>query len=138
MRRLFVTALVLGAAVAATTTTGAQQAPTLTCSPTSVPANGGGVWVTCSIENFPPQTQVLVKEPFAPSLRSLTTDDAGRTIFTFVIPEASVCTQRSGLTVAASGGGTEASFTIGVTPVPLPPAYCGFTGAVQAQPRSTG
>jgi len=129
--------LMIGVAVSATPTTGAQQAPSLTCSPTSVPSTGGGVWVSCSIENFPPNTAITVTAPFGPSPRQLATDDAGQASFTFVIPEFGVCTQRSGLTVVASGGGAEASMTIVVTPVAQPPS-CGPAGAVPAQPRLTG
>jgi hypothetical protein len=129
--------LMIGVAGYATPTTGAQQAPRLTCNPTSVPSMGGGVWVSCAIENFPTNTPITVTEPFALNPRQLTTDDAAQARFTFVIPEFGVCTQRSGLTVAASGGGAEASMTIVVTPVPQP-VYCGPVGAVPAQPRLTG
>jgi hypothetical protein len=127
----------IGVAGYATPTTGAQQAPRLACSPMSVPSTGGGVWVSCSIENFPPNALILVTEPFALSAHQLTTDDAGQARFTFVIPEFGVCTQRSRLTVAASGGGAEAAMTIGVTPVPQP-LYCGPAGPLSAQPRLTG
>jgi hypothetical protein len=139
MRRLvgITFGLMIGVAAYATPLTGAQQSPRLTCNPTSVPATGGGVWVSCSIENFAPNTPVALTEPFAPSTRQVTSDDAGRASFSFVIPEFGVCTQRSSLTVAASGGGAEASMTIIVTPVPQP-SYCGPAGAVPAQPRQTG
>src|SRR5215211_2494948 len=120
--------LMVGVAVHATPTTGAQQAPNVTCSPASVPSTGGGVWVSCSIENFPPNTPIAVMAPVGGS-RQLTTDDAGQAGFRFVIPEFGVCTQRSGLTVAASGGGEQASMTIAVTPVSQPP-YCGPAGAM--------
>jgi hypothetical protein len=138
MRRLvgILVGLMVGVAVQATPTTGAQQAPIVICSPTSVPSIGGGVWVSCSIENFPPNTPIAVTAPFGGS-RGLTTDDAGQAGFRFVIPEFGVCTQRSGLTVAASGGGEQASMTIVVTPVPQPP-YCGPAAAIPAQPRVTG
>jgi hypothetical protein len=140
MRRLLGITLgsMIGIAVYAATTTAAQQEPNLTCSPTSVPSEGGGVWVSCSIENFPPNTQVTVTEAFVPSpLQVTTTDDAGQASFTFLIPEAGVCAQRSGgLTIRASGGDAEASMTM--TPVPLPPLYCGPAGAVPAQPGLTG
>jgi hypothetical protein len=138
MRRLvgITVGLMVGVAVSATPTTGAQQAPSLTCSPTTVPSTGGGVWVSCSIENFPPNTPIAVTAPFG-GIRQLTTDDAGQAGFRFVIPEFGVCTQRSGLTVVASGGGAEASMTIVVTPVPQP-SYCRPAGAVPAQPRVTG
>jgi hypothetical protein len=75
----------IGVAAYTTPITGAQQAPSLTCSPTTVPSTGGGVWVTCSIENFSPNTPISVTEPFVVSPPQLTTDDAGQTGFTFVI-----------------------------------------------------
>jgi hypothetical protein len=58
---------------------------------------------------------------------------------TFLIPESGVCAQLSDeLAVSASGRGVEASTAIVVTPVPLPPLYCGPAGAAAAQPRLTG
>jgi hypothetical protein len=132
------------AAYPGTATTGAQQTPTLTCNPKTIPSTGPSVTFTCSIENFPPNTAVPVTGPLGPTPTAfVTTDDAGRAGFTFLIPEFGVCAQLPGdLTVSASGGGVRASTTIIVTPVPLfshlPPLYCGPAGAVSAQPRLTG
>jgi hypothetical protein len=127
MRRLIGIIVVLVASLAAyagTMATGAQQAPTLTCSPTSVPSTGPSVTFTCSIENFPPNTQVMVTEALVPRpLQVTTTDDAGRASFRFLIHEAGVCAQRSDGLAAASGGDAEASTAFVVTPVPLPPLF---------------
>jgi hypothetical protein len=125
---------------AATTATDARQSPTLTCSPKTIPSTGPSVNFTCSIENFAPNTEVRVTGPLGPTPTAfVTTDDAGRASFTFLIPEFGVCAQLPGdLTVSASGGGVRASTTIIVTPVPLPPLYCGPAGAVPAQPRLRG
>jgi hypothetical protein len=143
MRRIIGITVGLIAGLAAypgTMTTGAQQTPTLTCSPRTIPSTGPSVSFTCSIEHFPPSTAVSVTGPLGPTPTPLvTTDDAGRAPFTFLIPEFGVCAQLPGdLTVSASAGGARASITIVVTRVPLPPLYCGPAGAVPALPRLTG
>jgi hypothetical protein len=143
MRRLIGVAvgLVAGlAAYAGTMTTEAQQTPMLTCSPKTIPSTGPSVTFTCSIENFPPNTAVPITGSLGPTPTAfVTTDDAGRSRFTFLIPEFGVCAQLPGdLTVSASVEGVRASTTIIVTPVPLPPFSCGPPGAVPTQPRLTG
>jgi hypothetical protein len=118
-------------------TTGAQPTPTLICSPETIPSTGPSVTFTCSVENFPPNTVVtFTRGATFPGSGQVTTDGAGRASFTFLMPESGVCAQLSGeLTVSASGGGVEASTAVVVTPVPLPPLYC---GSAPAQPRLTG
>jgi hypothetical protein len=124
-------------AYAGATATGAQPSPMLTCDPKTIPSTGPSVTFTCSIGDFPPNTPVTVVGVFGPP-RQLTTDDAGRAGFTFLIPEFGVCAPLSGeLTISASGGGVEASTTIVVRPVPVPPVFCG-PESVPAQPRLTG
>lgn len=123
-----------------TMTTGAQQTPTLICSPKTIPSTGPSVTATCSVENFPPNTAgTFTRGATFPGSGQVTTDGAGRASFTLLIPESGVCAQLSGeLTVSASGGGVEASTAIVVTPPPLPLLYCGPAGAAPAQPRLTG
>jgi hypothetical protein len=109
MRRFIGVAVGLVAGLAAypgTMTTGAQQTPTLTCSPKTIPSTGPSVTFTCSIENFPPNTAVPVTALGPTPTAFVTTDDAGLASFTFLIPEFGVCAQLpSDLTVSASGGG---------------------------------
>jgi hypothetical protein len=132
--------LMVGLVAYAATTTGAQQpvpSPLLTCSPTTVPAVGPSVEVTCSIENFPPNTPVTVTETFEPNPRQLMSDGAGRVSFTFRIPEFGVCAPLSELTISASGGGAQVTRVIAVSLVAGLPAVCDVV-AVPAQPRLTG
>jgi len=142
MRRLIAITVGLIAGLAAyprTITTGAQQTPTLTCSPTTLPASGPSVEETCATENFPPNSPVTYTTgaTFLGSGQA-TTDGAGRATFAFRIPEFGVCAQLPGdLTVSASRDGAEASTLIVVTPVSLP-LSCGGPAAVPAQPRQTG
>jgi hypothetical protein len=126
-------------AFAGTMTTGAQQTPPLRCSPTTVDANGPSFELTCSVENFPPNTPVtFTRGPTLPGGGQATTDGAGRASFAERIPTHGVCAPLSGdVTVSASGGGVEASTTIVVIPSAEPPVSCG-PGAVPALPRLTG
>ena len=139
MRRLLgiTVGLMVGVSAYAATTGGAQQAASLTCSPTTIPAVGPSVTFTCSIENFPPNTRVTVSGTFEPNPPQLTTDGAGRASFTFLIPESGVCAPRSELTISASGGGAQASFGLALSLVPGLPDACG-PAAVPTQPRLTG
>jgi hypothetical protein len=131
MRRLIgitVGVIVALAAYPAAITTGAQQAPTLSCSVTTVPAHSGGVQTTCAVENFPPNTSVTLIGG-----AQATTDGAGRGSATVTIPTG-LCPGK--FTITASGGGVEATTTIAVTPRPGPPGLC--PAALPAQPRLTG
>ena len=131
MRRLIgiTVGVIVGlAAYPLTTTTGAQQAPTLSCSVTTVRAHGGGVQTTCAVENFPPNASVT----FIGGAQA-TTDGAGRGTGTVIIP-AGLCPGE--FTITASGDGVEAATTIRVTPAPGPPGVC--PTAVPAQPQVTG
>src|SRR6266542_346906 len=143
MRRLIgITVGLLTGFVASPTmiTTGAQQAPTLTCSPTTVDANGPSFELACFVESFPPNAPVtFTRGPTLPGGGQAITDGAGRGSFAARIPTHGVCAPISGdVTVSASGGGVEASTVIVVIPnTPVPPVYCG-PGVVSAQPRLTG
>ncbi len=107
----------------------AQQAPTVTCSPNSIPSEGAGVRVSCTLDGYPPKTAVSASGTFGGSV-GVKTDDAGRASFTFVIPSHGVCAPLPGdVAVRAIGGGADASTTIAVIPVPLPSVDCGPTSS---------
>ncbi len=139
MRRLLALTVgsMFGVAAVASTASRAQPAATLACSPTTVSAVGPSVTFTCSIRDFPPNTQVAVSQTIEPNSRQLTTDGVGRADFTFFIPESGVCAPRSELTINASGGGAQALTGIAVNLVPGLQADCGPV-AVPIQPRLTG
>ena len=115
------------AACQGTMTTGAQQAPRLSCNVMTVPAHSGGLQTTCAVENFPPNTAVTLIGG-----AQTTTDSAGRGSATVTIPTG-LCPGK--FTITASDGGVEAATTIAVTPKAGPPGLC--PAALPAQPRLT-
>lgn len=103
----------------------AQASPTLTCDVTSIPARSASVETTCTVENFPPNTDVT----FLAAPITATTDASGTASATFRIP---CCFPEPGefsITASAEDGTTASTTVTVVAAAPEP---------VAGQPALTG